>query len=483
MGAVSRYWIFIKLNSLGKLENLEIPQVKYFILKNFSNLEALNNVSDAVIQEKLVNLYRQKKGNSGVISSGNHLAEQSLRCYISYQIASVCRQLDSRFGRNHEFTCYDLFPLVLNDYLDKDKSKFQRQSQLLSQSSYQSMATEILKSFDPAKSLLSTWTVRLVKQNVELNNFLLERGIYLVSDWAILNDTTLRQLRRVLTQFYGLTLDDIERSVLLLDNYHQVYRSQRLRNHQNRGKSKCQQPSDLQLREISHRMGNNGDLILPAHSILAQLQKLAESLRAYRIQARGGTINQLSLDNQQESGFNERLEPLIDKSNCQNPDSLDQQEFLESYFDYFNDSLQRAIAETTQFRVQQLQNRDPHQAERFLRALELYHCKEESMSKIARLVGLKAQYQVTRLLKLKNFREDIQHKMINDLQKYVFSIGTRYTDIDQLRKRAREIESAIFNAVAEEVDQGQATQINSVAPKSLFNQLVCDFLDNYNFST
>ncbi|MEC4812105.1 MAG: hypothetical protein SAK29_02315 [Scytonema sp. PMC 1069.18] len=50
-------------------------------------------------------------------------------------------------------------------------------------------AREILQSFDCQRSNLSTWSGQKVKQHKPLNQFLLERGLYLASDWAILNDT------------------------------------------------------------------------------------------------------------------------------------------------------------------------------------------------------------------------------------------------------------------------------------------------------
>jgi hypothetical protein len=55
-------------------------------------------------------------------------------------------------------------------------------------------------------------------QGVQLmsNAFLLEHEVYLVSDWAILNDTSSKQLQRIFSQFHHLTSQEIQQAMQLL---------------------------------------------------------------------------------------------------------------------------------------------------------------------------------------------------------------------------------------------------------------------------
>ena len=113
------------------------------------------------------------------------------------QIERVCIQLEVQFGREYGFNRSDLFLLVLNDTLDDLRHRDHLQN-------YKPLSIEILDSFEPQKSNLSTWTTTIVKHNRELNDFLLEQGIYLISDWAILNDTTPKQVAKILGEFHNL---------------------------------------------------------------------------------------------------------------------------------------------------------------------------------------------------------------------------------------------------------------------------------------
>lgn len=70
--------------------------------------------------------------------------------------------------------------------------------------------------------------MRLVKQHHELNAFLLEQGLCMLSDWAILNDTKPKKLRRVLTQFHHFTDPEVQQAVILLESYHAIYRRDRI---------------------------------------------------------------------------------------------------------------------------------------------------------------------------------------------------------------------------------------------------------------
>jgi hypothetical protein len=100
--------------------------------------------------------------------------------------------LEAKYRDEYGVSCSDLLPLVLDEAGEINRKN----------TAYQSLARQIIESFDPQQSSLATWTNRRVKFHPELNAFLLERGIYMISNWAILNDTRPKQLERILSEVY-----------------------------------------------------------------------------------------------------------------------------------------------------------------------------------------------------------------------------------------------------------------------------------------
>ncbi len=111
----------------------------------------------------------------------------------------------------------------------------------------------------------------------------------LVSDWAILNDTKLRQLQRILAEFHHLSDAEIHLACILLGIYHAVYRRDRLEQRRNQLKSGqakikavCLPPTLSQLHEIAERVNAETALNLEPEEVITQLEFLAKRLRQYR---------------------------------------------------------------------------------------------------------------------------------------------------------------------------------------------------------
>jgi hypothetical protein len=83
---------------------------------------------------------------------------------------------------------------------------------------------------------------------------LLEHRVYLVSDWAILNDTNSKQLQRIFSQFHHLTSREIEQATQLLESYHAVYRAQRLLQRQAGTKGQCHPPTTEQPEGVTSKL-------------------------------------------------------------------------------------------------------------------------------------------------------------------------------------------------------------------------------------
>jgi hypothetical protein len=474
MTAASRYWKLVRLDARGRRKVEEIVSAKAFFQQQFPELATQMDVPDAVIQRQLLALLHQ--ASEAPVDDSYLNAEQCLRCFISSQIEQVCLLLEVQFGRERGFTRHDLFPFVLDDTLDNLRRTTARVSSSSNPTAYTPMAMKILQTFEPERASLSTWTARLVKHHRELNAFLLERGVYLVSDWAILNDTTAKQLQRILAEFHQQTPGEIERSSLLLASYHAVYRRERIELRSSGVRGKCPPPSREQLQQMAHLFAQNAKLTLRAEQILERLQTLAECLRQYRIYARGGFSQPKSLDNPDIRIKVEQQQ--VSGSNSETEAEQEQAEFLGRYRQQFLHCLAGAISQVTQARSSYLQRQDPQKAQQFWQALELFHCQGRSMGEIAPEIGLQAQYQVTRFLKLKEFRADIRQRMLKDLPALIKGIAANYADPDWLQEREQQIET-VLNEQVDALMQEAETEVSLAgrrSPSSIFARHLCRYL-------
>ncbi len=467
MKTASKYWNLVSLDSSGKLNITEISLAKKFFQQQFRNLIDRETISDLVVQRDLIAF------NNNPREVANVWAQRCLRCFISHQIKQVCIQLEMQFGREHGFTRSDLFIYTLNDTLDNFRDSIS--SEKISKSQYKPLAIEILETFDPQKANLSTWTTRLVKQNRELQRFLLEQGVYLVSNWAILNDTNLKQLDRILSEFHNLTPTEIDLASRVLESYHAVYRQDRLKNRQGKG-GKCQTPSVEQLERIANLIKQKANLVLNAEQTLSKLEQLANLLREYRIYVRGGKLKQSqSLDN--EAMNTEGMQASI-ISGESDRDS-DRSNFLKFYQKQFKRSLDCSIEYVILTRLSKFKGKKAAKAPQFLTALELFHCQGESMSAIASAIGLQAQYQVTRLLKLKELRTDIRHNMLQLMRDWTFT-QTKLENLELLKQREQEIEVALGEQIDLVLDEAEKEVSIVNSNQSILAKRICEYVDRLN---
>ncbi|MCC5610468.1 hypothetical protein LC612_27890 [Nostoc sp. CHAB 5834] len=474
MGVASRYWQLVKIDAAGRRQVQAIARAKAFFSDVFSGIACgghnaisttgyayadNNDVPDAEIQLQLVQLSRDAPADRCL------LAQRCLLCFISWQIEQVCLQLETNFGIAHGFNCSDLLPYVLDD-----------DGRLEPTGSYQCLSRKILQSFDPDQSSLTTWTTTKVKQYPALNQFLLESGLYLVSDWAILNDTRPKQLERIFREFYSLTPKEIEYFVIFLESYHLVYRAQRLQQRSLGIRGKCLPPTTQQLQEIALNIQSQSGQMPKSETVMAQLQKLASLLRQYRIHVRGGFLPTTSID-------------VLGKQSILNADVSnpgenedEQAEFLQLYRPEFLACLDQALAVVITSRVKQLLPKKGDKAQKFLTALQLVYCQQMPMTEIASRLELRAQDAVTRLLKLKEFRADVQQQLLVILRDRVLDLAKNYFDTGRLETLEDQISSALESHISTVI---RDAKISSQTPQSivisnLFSQQLCRYLDRIN---
>jgi len=450
----------VKLGSNGRSYTEAIAFARQFFQVQFPDLEA--DVPDRQIQQHLWQIVQHDRQ-----SSESSAAEFCLRCFISHQVEQVCIQLEKQFGDYYGFTRSDLFTYVLDDDGKVRNQEVGGRRQEHS-GDYQPLGMQILQKFNPDRASLKTWTARLVRQHSELNQFLLERGLCMLSDWAILNDTTQKKLRRVLTQFHHLTDIEVQQNCVLLESYHAIYRRDRIQQGQ---KGQCVDPTPEQLQAIAELIQQSSQQSLAPSFILARLHTLADRLRQHRIATRGGSLRTQSLNQSEHT-------PLLDSlpAKSEDPSELQQLEFLQAYRQQFLICLESALEQVLRSRQQKLK---PPKDQSFLMGLYLQYCQRLPMTKIAAEIGLKAQYEVTRLLKLKELRVDVRHGMLDCLRQYTLDKAKSYLDLDQLTHLDQQIDAALSEQIDNlmKEDEAAATAPKEYASDNLFAQQLCQYLD------
>lgn len=437
-----KYWRFVRLDAAGNRKVAEVAAAKAFLDQQFDLTES--SLTDATIQRHLLSLLRDETAPLAI----RQAAEGCLRCFVSSQIEQVCIELAEQFGKNGRFTRTDLFPLVLND-VDIAQP-------LLATSDvapYRPLVYKILQTFDPQQSTLSTWTRRLVERDKALNEFLQAQGIYRISDWALLNHETPRGIQRKLSHL--LTPAELQQAAHLLKAYHTVYKADRLS--QNQTGQKCLPPTAEQLQRITDRLQSNAIQLTP-QQVFRELRILAHHLRQVQSQASD------PLDEQR-----------LDQQPASDPDQETQDILLTAYLQEFSSCVDLAIKQVFEARFVHYSKKPPkHQ--NFLLGMYLFHCECRSMGEFASEVGLQQQFQVARLLKLKEFWQDVRRQTIElmlnherlhqQIADYINS--TRLASLDQ------QLEAVLDRIVAEV--RAESTSPNRTGSSFLSTRL-CNYLN------
>jgi hypothetical protein len=458
MGDASRYWKLVRIDGGGNRKILEIPAARSFFTQLLGELTD-DDVADGDIQRQLMALCRDSSGETTL------LAERCLLCFLSGILEQGCLKLTRQFGEKYNFHCSDLLPFVLDD-----------DGKLSPASNYQCFSRQILQSFDATQGSLTVWTMIRVKQHPDLNKFLLERGVYLISDWAILNDTQPQQLQRILKDFHTMGELEIQESQYLLHSYHLIYRTQRLQNIRNKIRNKCTEPTTKQLQDIAQSINNKIGRLFETETVRTKLKKLASQLREYRIYVRGGSLAIDSLDVVNEGKYNS----LLARSANEFVESKEEEaEFLQFYRHQLQISLQQALAKVTESRIRQLQRKKGDKTQIFLTALELSQCQKLAMKEIAEQLGMRAQDTVTKLLKLKELRTDVQQEMLIILKDSVKEQAKKYGDVEALKKLDEQLTILLSSEISKIIEnaESQSRTAKNYLKNDIFAERLCKYLD------
>ncbi len=344
MDIASHYWTFIRLVPSGGYREYCVSAAREFFTQQFPAYAEKDNISDREVQSSLWQMMQTE-------NSQKRQAEGCLRCYVSHQIVLACMTLSARFGRDGNFTGNDLLGLMLDD----DGYDLIRGVQKYPESNYQTMATRILQTFDPSKASLGSWTTRLVNRHNDLRKFLMENGVYLTSDWAILNDTKVSQLRRILRDFYNFSVIEIEQACQLLETYHVIYRNTK---HQNKkiGSPAIKTPNIEQIKNINLFLKENFNYSIGIDEIIPHLSFIAKYIRQYRVYIRAGKVsfNKFKKSTPDLLYIQNDIQESLNNEFDENQKLKDN--FLVDYQKIFIESLDRAIKAVLEMRIAKSQN-------------------------------------------------------------------------------------------------------------------------------
>ena len=101
------------------------------------------------------------------------------------------------------------------------------------------------------------------------------------------------------------------------------------------------------------------------------------------------------------------------------------------------------------------------------------------MSEMATQLGLQAQYQVSRLLKLKELRADIRQRLLSLLSDRILDKAKEYADPERLQSLEQQVQTVLDEQIAATMQQAEAeANIPKDRPlDSLFNRRLCHHLD------
>jgi hypothetical protein len=454
MGQASKYWTILLLDGAGKSRPRELQNVKIFLeAQHSAYLEEDSSPSEDQLVRSIFPFTQPE-------------AQLVLRCLISHQVVIACQSLVNQFGQFYGFNIGDLLPLVLDD----DGKPWTNQG------TYKILAQQVLDRFDPSAGKLSTWVTRLVRQHPAISACLLDHGLYLVSDWAILNDTKPDQLYRIWTQHYNLSPNEAEQACCLLESFRQVYTPER------RPGSRCKDPTPDQMDRIAQTFSAALARTISTAEMQKQLTQLCKRLRAYRILARGGQIRGLSVDDAQT------LERIQDKSACNSAPEEDnglRDRLISACRDIFDSALPQsihsAIAQAHSQFCASPRSDTRAKAKLYFPALRLFHGDRISMGEIAPRVGLKRQDDVSRLLNLNHLRTQVRTQVLTQCLGQIKPIlqtqgGLTCAQIDQAVEAIEALFAEQIDPILQEEEQRTRTPKAFDRP-TRFAQAICDELN------
>ena len=165
------------------------------------------------------------------------------------------------------------------------------------------------------------------------------------------------------------------------------------------------------------------------------------------------------------------------------PDDEEQIEFIKLYQTQFLECLDKAISQVINDFISKLKRKRSSTEQSFITALHLFHCQGQSMTNIAPQIGLKKQFEVTRLLKLNELRADIRQRLLVMLRDRVLDAAKLFADSQRLQSLDRQVESILdeqISGIIQEAESEAKNPIRTQPLRGLLARCLCRYLDSRN---
>jgi hypothetical protein len=438
MNELVKYWTLLRINPAGGYQTEKLAIAQTYIAQTYPDMTESHQ-----LQQHLTRDYQ------------NHSieAELCLRCFISHCALEECNSIVRQFGEYYQFNQSDVLSYVLDD-------------DGLSTSDYSPLSKKILASYNPAIATLNTWATRLVRQHPDLNQFLKQQGLFLKSDWAILNSTTLKRLQQVLSKRFYWSTEAIQTATRYIESYHAVYLSDRIAEG---SQGRCKEPTPEQLKRMAEYLQPKLGKTVSPNQILNQLLAIAECLRQHH-------LNRHQTESIEDKTIQIKAEQKLVDSSSHGLESSE--EFLYYYRAQFIKCLSAALETVIQDYTNRLQGQN--KADQFRIALRLLYCQRITMTQIAEQLDLKRQDNVARLLKLKTLRADVGLHMLKGLKQDISETAQNFVNPERLNRFADAIDAALRDQVDAliEKDAQQSKTPKAYQRDNLFAEQLCALLSH-----
>ena len=444
------YWILRGVNSFGQYQSQEILEAKEFFLEYFEGQIQRGRIEHRKIQNTLFGWYRERETEAQIN------AECCLRCFVSNCIYQFCLSTEQKYRETYSISRKDLFPVLLDLIPQNSIARLRVGNSLIS---------DIINTFDLNKdSSLSTWTSIKVKGNREYKIILKFYGIVEVTDWLILVKTTPGSLERKLRQ-QGYSKSQIHEYIDLLEAFHQVYRTEILtrrreinKQRQKEGRGKSHKPYPPPTPDQLQQIANILDIsrLLEPQEVLNKLRNIADILRNKIVPEKNN----------------------ISEESSSNSDG----EFKMVIYNQIEDCLLTVTERVIESKINYFLNKKTpkiEKAKNFILGLNLFYCQGYSMGEIVTQLKLSGQSQVSRLLKLKELREDVSRNVIPILKdRLKIQLNKFLTDAEQIANLDAKIQEFIEPEIQEVIQEAKKETLDSKnkTRNSLFARTVCKCL-------
>jgi hypothetical protein len=400
---ITRYYTIVRLDPASAgigYKRQKIAAAECYFYQQYPELRGEEFVStdrDRQIQIDLLDRLEENisLADNPIAVLSNSDAGLLLRCYISHFMVLACQTFVKNFSDGGtRFRLQELLAQVLTDdgkliaEFGRDRRQFVPESLPI--------IRDYLKRDRVLRKSLSGWTYLRIRQSTAIEQFLLERGLYLESDWGILNATSVTTLKKI----WGDDNLRVEEDSAILQSYHIIYRGDRRKSRQH---GRCQPPTDSQQQRILADLKAQFQVEILPQKLMSQLQAIAQQLRDYRIACENLMVSSESLDViDSETGHN-KLESLADPNTLDREGfGLEDKEGRENILHFLQDktitSLDWGIERGFKDILEVIGNKSKHLIQLIKPAFRRLYCQQLSQTEVATQLQL-TQTQVSRNIK------------------------------------------------------------------------------------